>query len=51
MPGDHDAQPPAFEVELGGVAAPGERVPGEHDVVFPALEAVGRVDGDPVQLG
>jgi hypothetical protein len=35
--GNHDAQPAAFEVEFGGIAASGEARPGKHDVGFGAL--------------
>ncbi|MGA5164065.1 AAA family ATPase [Streptomyces pseudogriseolus] len=45
----HD--PAGFQVEGGGVAAAGEGVQDDGDAEFAALESVGGVDGDPVQLG
>ena len=48
--GQH-AEPAGLQVERGGVAPAGERVQHDGQVVLPALQPVGRVDGDAGRLG
>lgn len=46
MPGGQDAEPSCFEVEVGGVAAPGQGVDDDGDGELCALHPVGGVDPD-----
>src|ERR1035441_4295186 len=46
VPGGQDAEPSCFEVEVGGVAAPGQGVDDDGDGELCALQPVGGVDPD-----